>query len=141
MRGWTSFVVGFLILGIAYWSFTVDGLGTSTLMFAALALFFFVCGAAGREVSDAGGPTAVIDFVTNPADAIVDSATDKLADWLGDDTSKEQQAQQAQKADVPVQKYKFEHGDALARYWEQRDAESAGTAAAPPQRGFGRKRA
>src|SRR5688572_17701060 len=84
MRGWSSIFAGFLILAVAYWTFAADGFGSATLICAAAAAFFLLRGAQGLGVEESGDPTALIDFVTDPADAIVDSATDKLADWLRD---------------------------------------------------------
>jgi hypothetical protein len=128
MRGWTSFLVGFLLLGLAVWSFSADGLGSSALLFAAGAAFFVYCGAHGREVSETGDPTAVIDFVKDPADAIVDSATERLADWL-----KEPQSA----ADEPA---RFDPDAVIARYIENRGAESTGQLEiTAPIQGFGRK--
>jgi thiol:disulfide interchange protein len=150
MRGWTSFIIGFLLLAVAYWSFTVEGFASSTLIFAALAGFFFICGAAGREVTDTGGATAIIDFVSNPADAIVDSATDKLADWLQDDqpqaTTATSRAAATATAPVPalatpivVQPPKVVAEGAMDRYFAQREAEMAASAVQAPASSFGRK--
>ena len=149
MRGWSSFFAGFLLLGVAYWSFTADGFGTSTLMCGAAAAFFFFCGANGRALSENGDPTAVIDFIKDPADAIVDSATDRLTDWLGDRKAEEQPAngtfvghRQAlvdwlHDRDEPPA---FDPNAAFARYMENRQAEPPATPeVAPPMRSFGRK--
>ena len=133
MRGWSSIVVGFLLLGVAYWSFTVDGFGSSALLCGAAAAFFFFRGAQGLAVGEAGDPTAVIDFVTDPADAIVDTATDRIADWLKSDEPTAAVAEPA----------KFDPDAVIARYLEQRGLDplaGSATAAGPaPTRGFGRK--
>jgi hypothetical protein len=127
MRGWSSIVAGFLLLGLAYWSFTADGLGASALVCAAAAAFFFFRGAQGLEVDSAGDPTALIDFVRDPADAIVDTATDQLADWFNDD----------KKADEAGQG--FDPDAAIARYLAQRGTETAPPVHSAPPRVFGRK--
>lgn len=129
MRGWTSMLVGFLLLGMAYWSFTADGFGLSTLMCAAASAFFFLRGAQGQEAGESGDPSALIDFVRDPADAIVDTATDRLADWLTPDENK-----------VAAEKQGFDADAAIARYMAQRGPESPAVPAGPaPARGFGRK--
>jgi hypothetical protein len=128
MRGWSSILVGFLLLGVAYWSFAVDGFGSSTLLCGVAASFFFFRGAQGQELDEGGGdPTAVVDFVSDPAEAIVDSVTDRLADWLGEDKSKAEQAE-------------FDPDAVIARHLAQRGTEpNAATASAAPPRSFGRK--
>ena len=149
MRGWSSFLAGFLLLGVAYWSYTADGFGSSTLMCAAAAAFFFFCGAQGREVSENGDPTAVIDFVKDPAEAIVDSAGDRLADWLGDRKPAEEPARGAgvnhrqalvdwlHDRDEPPA---FDPDAVIARYMENRGPEiAAQPESAAPVRSFGRK--
>ena len=129
MRGWSSIFAGFLLLGVAYWSFSAEGFDVSTLLCAAAAAFFLFRGAHGLEVDVSNDPTALIDFVRDPADAIVDTATDKISDWFKDD-----KAEQAE----------FDPDAAVARYLAQRDPDQGGaSAAAPPSpapyRGFGRK--
>ena len=145
MRGWSSFLVGFLLLGVAYWSFTAEGLGSSTLMCAAAAAFFFYRGALGQELDTTGDPTAVIEFVRDPAEAIVDTATDRLGDWLGDRKAEEKPAdgrgvnhRQAlvdwlHDRDEPAA---FDPDAAIARYMENREPQQDIPA---PVRSFGRK--
>ena len=82
MRGWSAIVVGFLLLGLAVWSFAWDGFNSSTLMCATAAAFIFFRGAQGMEIDEVGDPSAVIEFVRDPADAIVDTATERLGDWF-----------------------------------------------------------
>ena len=126
MRGWSSIFVGFLLLGLAYWSFAVDGFGSSMLMCAAAAALFFFRGAQGLAVGEGGDPTAVFEFVRDPADAIVDTATERLTDWLNDDKKTEQ--------------VEFDPDAAVARYLAQRGTEPTAAPASPaPYRGFGRK--
>ena len=137
MRGWSSLLIGFFLLALAYWSYAASGFGSTTMVFAAAAVLFFIRGAMGMaagEAGDAGDPTAIIEFVTNPAGAIVDSATDKLGDWLQSDDKKPA-------ADAAPEQPKFDPDAALARYLENRapaPATAAPEVAAPP-RGFGRK--
>jgi len=130
MRGWSSMLVGFLLLGMAYWSFSADGFGFSTLLCAAAAAFFFFRGAQGQEAGETGDPTALIDFVRDPADAIVDTATDRLTDWLTPEAK-------GKDADKPG----FDPDAAIARYLAQRPAEPppANPVAPAPHRSFGRK--
>ena len=128
MRGWSSIFAGFLLLGVAYWSFSAEGFDASTLLCAAAAAFFLFRGAHGREVDVSNDPSALIDFVRDPADAIVDTATDKISDWFKDDKAEE----------------KFDPDAAVERYIAQRGPDQGGaSAAAPPSpapyRGFGRK--
>ena len=132
MRGWSSIAVGFLLLGLACWSFVGEGLGSSTLLCAAGALFFFFRGAQGLsadQAGDLGDATALFEFVSNPADAIVDTATDRLADWLNDQPK-------GAAADQPG----FDPDAAVERYLAQRDTQPPAAPVNPaPYRSFGRK--
>ena len=132
MRGWSSMFVGFLLLGVAYWSFAAEGLGSSTLLCAAAAAFFFFRGSQGLTVGEVGDPSTVIEFVQDPAEAIVDSATERFSDWLNDRKGAE--------ADQPG----FDPDAVVERYLAQRGpdpvgAPSAEPASPAPYRGFGRK--
>jgi len=124
MRGWSSIFAGFLLLGLAYWSFATVGLAASALMCAAAAALFYRRGAQGLGAGAAGDPAALINFVRNPAGAIVDTATDQLADWFKKDEKEEQG---------------FDADAALARYLAQRGTEPAPPAHSAPSRVFGRK--
>ena len=133
MRGWSSFVAGFLLLGVAYWSFASDGFGSSTLMCAAAAAFFFYRGAQGQELDATGDPTAVADFVSDPAEAIVDTVTDRFGDWLGENRGQPAEEEAG-----------FDPDAAVARYLAQRGPEPTSspipvTSITPPVRSFGRK--
>ncbi|MGI8611687.1 MAG: hypothetical protein ACR2KH_05375 [Sphingomicrobium sp.] len=133
MRGWTSMLVGFLLLGVAYWSFAAEGLGSSTLLCAAAAAFFFFRGSQGLTVGEVGDPTAVIEFVQDPADAIVDSATERFADWLNDRPKGGAADQPGFDADAVIERYLAQRGpDPLG-------APAAAPASPAPYRGFGRK--
>jgi hypothetical protein len=133
MRGWSAIVVGFLLLGLAVWSFAWDGFSSSTLLCATAAAFIFFRGAQGMEINEVGDPLAVIEFVRNPADAIVDSATERLSDWFDN------------QPDSPTAgEEKFDPEAVVARYLEQRGSEPAAAPPAEPpvpapMRSFGRK--
>ena len=146
MRGWSSLLIGFFLLGLAYWSFAFEGLGSSTLLCGAAALVFFYRGAQGMaagEAGDAGDPLAIVEFVSNPAEAIVDSATERLGeclretksavtDWLGESKSAE------------AEPSGFDPDAVIARYLENRGEDRGAEPAthpvsAAPVRGFGRK--
>ena len=134
MRGWSAIAVGFLLLGLAVWSFAWDGLSSSTLMCAVAAAFIFFRGAQGMGLNEVGDPLAVIDFVRNPADAIVDSATERLGDWLTVDEPSSPRAEDG----------KFDPDAIVARYQAQRSTEPAAMPAPAvanpaPVQGFGRK--
>ena len=126
--------VGFLLLGLAVWSFAWDGFNSSTLMVAAAAAFIFVRAAQGMGLGEVGDPLAVIEFVRNPADAIVDSATERLGDWLTADEPTSGREEEG----------KFNPDAVVARYLEQRGSEPAAASPAAtsipaPMRSFGRK--
>ena len=139
-------MAGFLLLGVAYWSFATDGFGGSMLMCAAAAAFFFCRGAQGQELDTTGDPTAVIDFVRDPAEAIVDTATDRLGDWLGENRKAKEEP-----ADGTVANHRqalanwlhdrdepaaFDPDAVIARYMENREPQPESAA---PIRTFGRK--
>ena len=139
MRGWTSILVGFLLLGLTYVSFALTGMGSSTLLCGVAAAFFFVRGAQGAAAGDAGDPTAVVDFVKNPAGTIVENAVEQFGVLFA---AKPKASTEA--AEQPA----FDADAALARYLAKRGSEppavpfapadlSAPAATAP--RGFGRK--
>lgn len=134
MRGLSSILVGLLLIAVASWNFTTDGFGSATLICGVAAAFFFFLGARGMTVGEAGNPIALVDFVRDPAGAIVDTATDRIGDWLSDDKPAAAQPEQP----------KFDADAAIARYLAQRPEPSAAQAAAAPAasapvRGFGRK--
>ena len=134
MRGWSSILVGCLLLVATYWSFAWGGFGSATVMCAAGGVFLIVRGVQGMAVGESGDPTALIEFARDPAGAIVDTATERLGDWFnGDDKA------------APVEEQpKFDPDAAIARYLEQRTVEPGVQPAAPlagpaPIRTFGRK--
>ena len=148
MRGWSSFIAGFLLLGLGYWLYSLGGFGSEALICGVAAAAFILQGAFGQGLGAGDGATGLLDFIQNPADAIVDSATDKLADWLQDD---DPQAAAAPAAAAPaatppaaappiiVQPHEVVAEGAMDRYFAQREAELAASAAQAPARGFGRK--
>jgi len=148
MRGWSSIFAGFLLLGLAYWTYSMDGFGLMTMICGSASAMFFVRGAFGLEIGGADGATGLMEFMHNPADAIVDSATDKLADWLQDDQpqSTAAVAPDAGTAAAPpvvapivVPPRKVVAEGAMERYFAQQEAELAASASPEPVRGFGRK--
>jgi hypothetical protein len=137
MRGWSSIFVGLLLFGAAAWSYSADGFGSATLICAVAGSFFLVLGAQGLTVGEAGNPIALVDFVRDPAGAIVDTATDRIGDWFNDD--KPESAAQADQA-------KFDPDAVIERYLAQRTAAPeastdgvTGFASQAPARTFGRK--
>jgi hypothetical protein len=129
MRGWGSIVVSFVLLGVAVWAFSASGFGSATLICGVAAAFFLIRGAQGLAVGEAGDPTALVDFVSDPAGAIVDTATDRIGDWLKDDSSK-----------AATEQPEFDADAAIARYLAQREPQpAAASASTSPARGFGRK--
>ncbi len=137
MRGWSAIFVGLLLLALAVWSFVWDGFSSSTLIFATAAAFIFFRGAQGMEINEVGDPLAVIEFVKDPADAIVDSATERLSDWFDNRPNGVEADQGGFDPDAVVERYLSQRGpDAMA----SPAAAPAPTAASPaPPRGFGRK--
>lgn len=86
MRGWTFYLIGGLFLALAYWSFSTDGLNGTTILFGVFSLFLFFRGASGHEASSVDDVTAPLDFVQDPAGAIVDAAVDKVGElWSARD--------------------------------------------------------
>jgi hypothetical protein len=137
MRGWTSIFLGLLLLAVAVWTYPLDGFGSATLVCGVAAAFFLIRGAQGAGAGDAGDPTALVDFVTDPAGAIVDTATDRLGDWYNNGKSG---------LAGEVEQPKFDADAAIARYMARRGSESSAATAVPtasdaPARSFGRKRA
>ncbi len=137
MRGWSSIFVGLLLFAVAGWALFTDGFGSAMLICSVAGGFFVVLGAQGVALGEAGNPIALVDFVRDPAGAIVDTATDRLGDWLNDDKP----AADAAAEPAAETEKQFDPDAVIQRYLAQRGAEPA--AAAPPSpaqyRGFGRK--
>ena len=115
---------GFALLGVALWQFLTDGISVTAILFGGAALAVLVLGTLGKDV-EAEKISGTVDFLTDPAEAIVDAATDRLGDWLKGDGEPEQ---------------RFDPDAAIARYLENRP-EGQPTVVAPPRElpGFGRK--
>ncbi len=147
MRGWSSFIAGFLLLGLAYWLYSLGGFGSEAIICGVAAAAFLFRGAHGREVGGSDGATGLLEFIQDPADAIVDSATDKLADWLKPDEPQTATPAAATPTATPpaavapivVQPHKVVAEGAMDRYFAQREAEFAAAANPAPPRSFGRK--
>ncbi len=142
MRGLSSYLAGIALLALAFWAFSKSGMSTAAVTFAATAAFFFVRGSQGREASAAGDFTAPMDFIANPAGAIVDSAVDQFRDMLA--AKEDDKADHT--ADVTADEKRREPAPsaaleaALARHIEkQQEAVAPAGASAPERRVFGRK--
>ena len=83
MRGWTSYFIGTLLLAIAIWSYSSGGFSSTTILFGALALLMFFRGANGEPVTGAEDIMAPMEFIQNPAEAIVEAAVDKVGEMFG----------------------------------------------------------
>jgi len=135
MRGLSSIFIGLLLFAVASWTYSTSGFGSATLICGVAAAFFLFLGAQGLTVGEAGNPIALVDFVRDPAGAIVDTATDRLGDWFTDDKPAAAEPEQP----------KFDADAAIARYLAQRPAEPAAVLPASsaigvaPVRSFGRK--
>jgi hypothetical protein len=120
-----SIWAGFALLGVAFWQFFTDGISFTAILFGGAGLAVLVLGTIGKE-TEAERISGTVDFLTDPAEAIVDAATDRLGDWLGGGAESEQP--------------KFDPDAAIARYLENRP-EGQPNPAAPRRElpGFGRK--
>jgi hypothetical protein len=135
MRGWSSVFVGLLLFAVAGWTFVSDGFGSETVILAVAAGFFLFLGGQGLTVGEAGNPIALVDFVRDPAGAIVDTATDRIGDWYNGDKAAPESAPGAE-----AEKPKFDPDAVIERYLAQRGTEPAAASPSPVQhRGFGRK--
>lgn len=128
MRGLSSIIVGLLLFGIGCWLYVESGFGTTMLMFAVGGAVLFVRGCYGIDINSPDDVVAPLEFISNPADAIVDSAVDKFSDLIADRRKPTEEASST-----------FDPDAVIAKYLENRPAATAATAPAPPPRGFGRK--
>ena len=119
MRGWTSFVAGFLLLALAYWLYSLGGFGSEAIICGVAAAGFILQGAFGLGVGAGDGATGLVEFIQNPADAIVDSATDRLGEWLGDRKADEE----------PDKKAGVNHRQALVDWLHDKEPQAAAAAA------------
>ena len=127
MRGLSSLLVGTFLLSLGAWLFVMGGYNSIVLLLVSAGLFLLVRGLQGLGIAEAGDPTALADFVTDPADAIVDCAFDKAGEWMEEKKRKDV-------ADPPG----FDADAAFARYMAQRP-ELMPEQAPQAARGFGRK--
>jgi hypothetical protein len=93
----------------------------------------------GGKSAAGAGATGLLEFIHNPGDAIVDNATDKLADWLHDSKQAAAAPPTVPAQPITVQPQKVIAEGAIERYFAQRDAELAAAANPAPRRNFGRK--
>ena len=129
MRGWSSILIGLGLLALAVGAYLTGGFSGATFAFGTASAFLIYRGCRGIGVTAAGDPTALSDFVSNPAGALVDAATEQAEEWLTE----------RRKAPVDEQP-EFDADAALARYMANRPAYQPAVAEAPPTvRGFGRK--
>jgi hypothetical protein len=128
MRGWSSIVVGVGLLALAFWAFQWGVSSGAVILFFTAGLFLVFRGWQGLGVTQAGDPSALADFVSNPGAAIVDAVVDQAGEWLTDKNGKQADEKPAFDADA-----------AFARYMAARPATSAVETQAAPVRGFGRK--
>lgn len=140
MGGLTSILGGLVLLAIAVWFYiSGGGFSASTLALLVGAAVLFLRGAQGRSLTEAGDVTAPMDFVANPADAIVDAVAERVAGVVPGRTGRKV-------AEVPDSP-KFDADAALARYLENRPPDlppiapplAQPSAEPAPRRGFGRK--
>ena len=132
MRGWSSILVGVALLGIAAWAHLTGMFSGAAIVFGLPGAFLVYRGFQGVEILDAGDPTALGDFISNPAEALVDAAVDKGGEYLS--------GRRKVGSDEPSGEA-FDADAALARYMANRPASAPPLAveAVPPVRGFGRK--
>lgn len=132
MRGWSSIVAGLGLLALAAGAYVFGGLTGTAMTFGIAGAFLVFHGCRGIGVSDAPDPTALTDFISNPAGSIVEAAAEQAGEWL---TVKRKPAAADE---LP----KFDADAALARYMANRPESPPSPPvleAAPPVRGFGRK--
>ena len=129
MRGWSSILVGSGLLAPAARAYLTGGFNGAALTFLTAGAFLIYRGCRGIGITAAGDPTALADFVSNPAGALVDAATDQAEEWL---TEKRKPS-----VDEPSE---FDAEAAFARYMANRPVcQPAAAEASPPMRRFGRK--
>jgi hypothetical protein len=132
MRGVTSIAVGAGLLAVAIGMAAYGASLTTVLIFGAGALVLFYRGFQGQGVGTVEDVTAPMDFISNPAGAIVDAATDKVGEML----------MEARRPAEPKEPPAFDADAALARYLANRPAPAPSSSAADPapaRRQFGRK--
>jgi hypothetical protein len=136
MRGLSSIIIGLALFGVGMWIYVETGFGMTMLMFAVGGAVLFVRGCYGMDVASANDVTAPMEFISNPAEAIVDAAVDRFGEYV---TDKRKAAADKRKAEAePVST--FDPDAVIAKYLENRPAPPVAAMQAPQQaRGFGRK--
>jgi hypothetical protein len=130
MRGWSSIFVGLTLLALAACAH-LAGLNQGVAISLGLAGAFLIYrGLQGAGVTEAGDPTALGDFISNPAGSLIEAATGQAEEWL------------AERRKAPAEESpRFDADAALARYMANRpQSQPAALQPSPPVRGFGRKR-
>ena len=135
MRGWSSIVVGVALLGLAAWAQMMSIHSGVAISFGLAGAFLIFRGFQGAEITEAGDPTALGDFISDPAGALVDAAVDKADERS---TARRAAAGASALADAPSD---FDPDAALARYMANRPPPQpeAAVDVPAPARGFGRK--
>ena len=157
MRGWTSYLIGLLLLAVASWVFWKDGASGTAILFAALSLIMFFRGAQGQDVTSLEDVTAPIEFAHDPAGSIVDAVVDRAAERMNPRQDKADGAQTGGKGILDAAAAKvgeFLGGDSdrdavaatgfdpdavIKRYLADRPEPAADAAPAPARPRFGRK--
>ena len=131
MRGWSSILIGTLLLALAAWAYVTDFYSAAAIPLGLAGAFLIFRGLQGVEVTEAGDPTALGDFIANPAGALVDAAAEKAEERL---TAKRKAA-----IDAAREEPAFDVDAALARYMANRPQHLLAVEDPQPARGFGRK--
>src|SRR5829696_6090380 len=105
MRGWSSMVVGAGLLGLSFWAFQKEGYSGTALLFFTAGMFLVFRGWQRLGVTEAGDPIAVADFVSDPAEAIVDAAVDRAGEWLNDKDGKQAEEKPGFDVDAAFSRY------------------------------------
>ncbi|MGZ8997778.1 MAG: hypothetical protein ACXW2T_02875 [Allosphingosinicella sp.] len=133
MRGWSSIVVGLALLALAAWAHLTNLFSGVAITFGIAGAFLIYRGLQGVEVTSAGDPTALGDFISNPAEALVEAAAEQAEGWL---TQKRKTAVE----DSTDGSGRFDADAALARWMANRpQSPTAAVEVSRPVPGFGRK--
>lgn len=129
MRGWSSMFMGLTLLAVAACAH-LAGLSGAAITLGLAGAFLIYRGLQGVSVTDAGDPTALGDFISNPAGSLIEAATGQAEEWL------------AEKRKGPAEEPpRFDADAAFARYIANRPSSPPqAVQASPPARGFGRRR-
>ncbi len=134
MRGWSSIVVGSGLMVLAVWAHLTSFFSAAAIPIGLAGVFLVYRGLQGVEVADAGDPTVLGDFISNPAEALVEAAAEKAEEWL---TERRETEASGPYSDGQAQ---FDADAAFARYMANREkSPSPSPEALRPSPGFGRK--